>query len=85
METLKAMNEHWPIGVRQHVRSNLNHVVGSKSNQVAIERRVVKIAERNTIGDLGFAQRIAVGHDVCGFEQLAASETTDCTVMLICA
>lgn len=83
MEALQPMNQHRPIGVIQHVSSYLHNAVRPDPNQMCVERRVVELAERQTVRDNGSPEWIRVRHDVRGFKQFIAPKATDGAVMLI--
>jgi len=64
MEPLQAVDQHRPVGLVQHIRSNSHGVVGCDADDVAIERSVVQRAQRHAVGNGGNAEGVGVRHDV---------------------
>jgi hypothetical protein len=70
LEPLKPVLEHRAVRLAQDIQPKVYHEIRADTEDVAIEGRVVKLAERDSIGHDGLTPRIAVGQDVGGLEQL---------------
>ena len=68
LEALQAMLEHRPVDFLQHVEAHDDLEVRRHADDVRVERGVVKLAEREAVGNDRLAQRMAVGEDVGGFQ-----------------
>ena len=83
MEPLEAVNQHRAVGVVENVLTNFDDAVGSDADQVLVEGRVMEPAQSNAVRHGRLAERVGVGQDVRGLDQLHALETTDRAVMLV--
>ncbi len=61
----------------QHVEAHGDLEVGRDADEIAVEGGVVELAEREAVGNDRLPQRMAVGEDVSGFQQLAMAEPAD--------
>ena len=75
------MRQHRPVNLLQHVEPQVNRVVGPDAEDVGVERRVVKFAQRQSVGDDGLPTRMRVRQNVRGFEQLNMPQTADGAVL----
>ena len=55
MEALKPVHQHRAITIREHLRIDFNNEVGPDPKHMPIERSMVQLAQRQTIGDGGLA------------------------------
>jgi len=69
--------EHRPIVLAEHVGSNVHAVVRAHAEDVHVVRRVMDLAEGETVGDLGEAAFVAVLEDVRGVEEILVPEPAD--------
>lgn len=51
MQGLDAVHERRAVRLRQQVATHLHHVVGTDAEEVAVERRVVELAQRSVYAD----------------------------------
>src|SRR5256885_9292351 len=68
------MAEHRSVLLLEDVIADLHHKVGPYSEDVSVERGVVNLAERETIGNHRVAPRMAVGKDVRSLEKLGVAQ-----------
>ena len=64
MESLDPVHQHRTILLVEDVTAHFDCQVRSNRDQVAVERLVMQITERQTIGDDRFTTRMGVGKDV---------------------
>src|SRR5262245_20214977 len=83
VKTLKAVNQHGTVGLVQYVPANLDDAVRTDPDQVAVERRVVEVTERDSVRYRRLTKRVRVRHDVRRLEQFLAFEATDAAVVLV--
>ncbi|MBI3403255.1 MAG: cupin domain-containing protein [Acidobacteria bacterium] len=83
VESLKTMNQHRAVRLIEHVLPHFDNGVGRDSNEVPIEGGMMKLAQREAVGNGRHAERIRIRHDMRGLEQFVAFEPAHRTVMLI--
>ena len=83
LEPLEPVLEHWPVRLAQDIEPEVHHEIRADAQDVAIEGRMVELAERDAIGDDGFSPRVAVWQDVGRLEQLPVSKPADRASLLI--
>ena len=67
MPPLQTMEQHWPVFLVQERLSNNNVVVALDAQETRIECGVVKLAERETIGDSRLTL-LTIREDVSGIQ-----------------
>ena len=70
MKSLDRVHQGRAIGLAEDVGAHLDYEIGPESEKVAVEGRVVQLAERKTISDCGFSLRFAVWKNVSGVQKL---------------
>jgi hypothetical protein len=70
MKLLKAVLQHRTVYLVEHVQPDLDLIVRPDSENVRVEGRVVKFAQRQPIRNDGMSLRGPVWQDVRGFEKL---------------
>jgi hypothetical protein len=83
LEPLKPVLEHWPVRLPQNIQPKIYHEIRADAEDVSIEGRVVKQAERYSVGHDRLASWIAVGQDVGRLEQLQVPEPANRASLLI--
>src|SRR5204862_2479746 len=83
VESLQSVLQHRTVDLFQYIKPHLDTVIGIHSDDVAIERSVMKLAERETIRYLRLALRVAIRDDVCGFKQLLMPQPANRAVLLV--
>jgi len=73
---LESVPKHRPIDLVEEAMRDLDLVLRRDAKQVAIERRVVDLAERQAVRDVGQAFLVAVWSDVGSVEELSVVEAT---------
>ena len=68
-DLLEAVPEHRTIDLFQNVAPDFDDVVGSHAKDVRVKRRVVELAEGESVGNDRLAARVPVRKDVRGFEE----------------
>jgi hypothetical protein len=74
---LQSMLEHGPVFLLEHVSSHLDDIVRPNTNHVRIERRVMKLAERQAVRHYWEALRMSVRQDVRRFEEFYVPKSAD--------
>jgi hypothetical protein len=69
VKVLEAVAQHWSVALVKDVRTDLDDVIGSDAEDVGVERGVMDLAERETVGYDWIAALVLVGKDVRGVEQ----------------
>jgi hypothetical protein len=70
VHSLEPVQEHRAVDLLEDVRTDLQDQVGTDSDDVRVERRVVELAQRQTIGHDRLAQRVPIGQNVGRVKQL---------------
>jgi len=83
MESLEAVAQHGAVGLMQDRRRDVNHQVGVDADEMAVECRVVELAECEAVRNDRLAARVPVRQDMCGFQQLLVPEVADRTALTI--
>ena len=83
LEPLEPVLEHRPVRLAQDIEPEVHHEIRADAQDVAIEGRMVELAERDAIGDDGFSPRVAVWQGVGRLEQLPVSKPADRASLLI--
>ena len=83
LKALETMLKHRPVDFLQHVEAHGDLEVGRDADEVAVEGRVVELAEREAVGNDRLPQRMAVREDVSGFQQLVMAEPADGAALLV--
>ncbi len=68
LKTLEAVLKHRPIDLPQDIHSDLDHIVGSNSQDVPVKGRVMKLAESYAVGGNRIALWMSVRKDMRGFQ-----------------
>ena len=66
----ECLLEEWPVLSPPELGTHDNAVVIGDIDKEAIERGVVKAAQREPVADVRRSKRVAIGDNVCGFEKL---------------
>lgn len=66
----QAVAEHQAVDFLENVVTNLDHEVGTDTDDVTVEGGVVQLAHGQPIRHQGLAPRMAIGKDVSSVEQL---------------
>jgi hypothetical protein len=74
VKILETVTEHRPVRFPQDVRPDLNHVVGADAQDVAVECRVVDLAQGEPVPHLRGAAFSSVAHDVRSIEEFRMLE-----------
>src|SRR2546425_4056084 len=77
------MLEHRPVDLLQHVETHLHLEIGRDADDVAVKCGVVKLAEREAVGNHWLTERVAIREDVSGLQQLVVAEPADGTALLV--
>jgi len=64
MKTLKAVLQHWPVGLAQDVDAHLDHQIRSNAEDVPVKGRMVQLTQRNSVRHDGLTLRMAIGKDM---------------------
>ena len=64
LEPLETVQQHRAVVLPEDVIADLDDQIRSHSQNVPVERGVVKLAEREAIGDHRLAERVAIREDV---------------------
>jgi hypothetical protein len=83
LKTLEAVDEHGAVDLIKEVSSDVDRQVRRDAENVRVEGRVVKLAQRKAIANGRFTLWVAVRQDVRGFEQLRVLQVADGTAPLI--
>ena len=83
LEALEPMLKHRSVDLFEHVEAHLDLEVGCDSDDVGVERRMMKLAEREAVGDDRLAPRMAIRKDVRGFQQFVMAEPANGAAHLI--
>src|SRR5262249_6169911 len=83
LKTLKAVAKHGAIFFFEDVVADLDYKVGTHTENVPIERGVVELAQRKTVGNDGLAARVPVREDVGGVEKLRMPQPTHCALFAV--
>jgi len=78
VQPLEAVNEHRPVGFREHIRTDLDHEIGAHADQILVERRMMQLAWRETIGDLRLACGVRILGDVSRVEARSTRVRNSC-------
>ena len=70
MESLQAVFWHRAVDFLQHIEPHFHTVILVDADDVAIKRRVMELAECQTVGHFRLALGITVSQNVRGFKQL---------------
>ena len=74
MEALQPELEHRPVGLAEDVLTQLDDQVRPDAEDVVVERRVVELAESQSIRNDRLALRMPVRQDVSRVQQLGMAE-----------
>jgi hypothetical protein len=77
------VNEHRAVRVLENVSSDFDDTVRVDPDQASVERRMMEIAECDSVADGRSPERIRVGHDMGGLKQFIALQPADGTVVLV--
>src|SRR5881628_3277377 len=83
LEALQAVLEHRPVDFLQHVEAHGDLEVRRDADDVGVERGVVKLAEREAVGNHRLAERVAIREDQGGLQQLVMAEPADGAALLV--
>jgi hypothetical protein len=83
LEALEAVLEHGPVDLLKHVEAHRDLEVGRDADHVGIERGVMQLSGREAVGDHRLAERVNIGKDVGGLQQLVMAEPADGAALLI--
>ena len=70
MKTLDGMPKGRPIALPKNIRPNLDDIVRAQADKELIERRMVQIAESQSIPDNRLALGFGVGNDMSCVQKL---------------
>ena len=73
------MFEHRTVDLFEDIAANLDDEVGADAEDETVERCMVKLAQGEPVRNYRLAPRMAVGQNMCGFEQFAVAEPADRT------
>ena len=74
MHLLQPCGEHGAVDFDEDVFAHVDAEVGVDADDVGVYGLLIELTVFNAVGNDGFAVGIAVGDDVCGFEQLLVFE-----------
>ncbi len=77
------MDEHGTIVLVENVASDVHDKVWANPDQVLIEGGMVQLAEGKPVRHHGHSQRIRVGDDVGGIQQLLMPEAAKCASLTV--
>src|SRR5262249_13332634 len=83
MEPLKTMLQHQSVNLIQDIHAHFHRVVRCDADDVAIERGMMQLAERQSVRNPRVAFWISVGDDMCSFEELLMAQAADRAVLAI--
>jgi hypothetical protein len=72
---LNAVAEHWAVDLLEQATRDVNGQVGAYADQLGVERGVVELAQRQSIGNDRIPLRCPIGNDVSSVEQLGMVQT----------
>jgi len=73
MEPLQTMDQHGTVGFVQNVLSDLDGMVGPNTDQVLVERSMMKLAESQAVGDCRLTPRVVIRENMGGVQELLAT------------
>lgn len=68
METLNRVPERRTVGLREYIRSHLDHVIGAHAQEEPIKRGVVQPAQRQPVVDDWLTVGLGIRNDLRGVE-----------------
>ena len=71
------MHKRWPVALPKNVRPDLENVIGTKTNEVSVESRVMQLAQRKSVSDNRFSFRFGIPDDVSGVKELFVSQSAE--------
>ena len=77
MTRLESMDQHGPILLLQEVGPHFHHQVGSNTEEVSVECRMMELAEGDAIRDPRLSLRMLVRENVGRLEKFFVSQATD--------
>jgi len=77
MQLLQTMEEHGAVMLSKNVLPDLDHEVGTNAHDVAVESRMMNLAQRKTVGNDWIAVRMSIGQDVGGIKEFKMAESAD--------
>lgn len=84
MECLDAMYEHGSILLAQDILANFDRKVRTYADEVAVERCVMKAAQRKPVLDERVSSGLGVRNNVGGIEEFLMPETAERALALVC-
>lgn len=78
------MSQRGPVLLGEHVRAHLDNVIGTQPDDLPIECAVMQSAQRQSVRDNWFTEKIGIRDDVSGVEQLFMTKATEGTFTPIC-
>lgn len=69
------MTEHRPILLPENICTNNYPQIVAYTEDIPVVRRVVELAESNAVWNGGLAERVPVGEDMAGFQELSMPQT----------
>ena len=74
MQRLNSIYKCWPVAFLENVGSDLDHVVRTDADEVAVKGSVMQLAESQPVRNNRFSSQLSVRHDVSRVEEFLMSE-----------
>ncbi len=83
VKPLESVNQHRSVRFIQDIFAHLHNAVRADSDQIRVERGMVKSAQRQSVRYGRDAERVSIRQDVSSFEKLIPAQAADRAVVLI--
>ena len=83
VKRLYGVGKRWPVMLMEDVLADLHHEVGAEPNKIRVERRMMQLAEGETIDHARLTLRFGVGNNVRSIEKLFMAEMAEGTLALV--